>query len=114
VYYPAIWSSVVYLYDQRKTGVPDELRKEFSDFKRGFKNYRAQVRAIVGGDAEGKEAISRKGIIAIQKMALNRTYTKASQDHWAPLTGALATNLGCRIHFCTNISLPNVSWKVCT
>ena len=82
--------------------MPENDRAEYSKFSTDFKNYKATIASIVGKDPEGKEAIPRK----------DREYTAKSQDHWAPQTGALATNLGCRIHFVTSVALANVKWKV--
>lgn len=108
----AVWSAIAHLYGTRNHAVPERDFAEYQKFKVGFKNYLAKVKSIVGSDPVGKEAISRRGILALQRMSIDRRYTKAQQDHWIPLTGSLATNLGCRIQFTTSITIANVSWKV--
>jgi hypothetical protein len=77
-----------------KLPIPDELRAKWDSFRTGFRKHRANVIVEDGLSVyEGKDSMSRKAYLNLQKLALDPNYCTPEKMVWIPAMNAGTRNL---------------------
>ena len=79
---------------------------------KGIGNLNATRAEQFGRKPDGKDALTKKALIWVQRSSLNPQYTSPRQLRYATLMGSAAANLACRVVFVAHVAFVNMKWEV--
>jgi len=109
----AFWASLVYAHDVSvpQIYVPETLRHNWKQYSAGYQ--RVQPRQVIDMGLtvyEGKDSLTRKGFLNLQRLTLQGSCTK-SQMLWVPQMNAGTRNLVARVNSIGQLITSTIRWK---
>jgi len=110
------WSTLVHIYGMQNPRIEISescaIRARWKSFALGFKKTRASNIVTEGLSVyEGRDSMSRKAYMNLQRMTLDPTYCTPSQMLWVPQMNAGSRNLIQRINNIGQLTFATMRWK---
>jgi len=108
------WASMIHAYDAQKPRllVSSNLRHKWNQLTVGYKKTRS-LKIITDGENvyEGRDSLSRRGYLNLQRLAFCPAKCNPTQMNWVPQMHAASRNLVARISSIGQLTWGTIRWK---
>ena len=108
------WASMIHAYDaqQPRVIVSSNLRHKWNQLTVGFKKTRS-LKIITDGENvyEGRDSLSRRGFLNLQRHTYMERYSTPTQMNWIPMMHVASRNLVARISSIGQLTWGTMRWK---